>query len=105
MAPFAERHGLKLLPLHGSLSFEAQKAAVAPSEQPKVLLSTNVAESSVTIDGVCAVIDSGLGREAGQPQSQCAGQRDEILHVVLHRGFQVGRGEKGMKLIRSVQTA
>jgi ATP-dependent helicase HrpB len=64
LAPLAERQGWSVLPLHGSLSFEAQKAAVAPSEHPKVLLSTNVAESSVTIDGVATVIDSGLGREA-----------------------------------------
>ena len=60
----AARLGLRLVPLHGSLSFEAQKQAVAPSAQPKVILSTNVAESSVTLEGVTAVIDSGLGREA-----------------------------------------
>jgi ATP-dependent helicase HrpB len=60
----AKRFGLKLVPLHGSLSFEAQKQAVAHSEVLKVILSTNVAESSVTIEGVKAVIDSGLGREA-----------------------------------------
>ncbi len=76
LAPLAERHGLSLLPLHGSLSFEAQKAAVAPSERPKILLSTNVAESSVTIDGVNAVIDSGLGREAfHSPWSGLSGLR------------------------------
>jgi ATP-dependent helicase HrpB len=63
-AETAARHGLKLLPLHGSLSFEAQKQAVAYSAEPKVIFSTNVAESSVTIEGVTAVIDSGLGREA-----------------------------------------
>ncbi len=62
--PIAQRHGLRLLPLHGSLSPEAQQAAVAPSSQPKVILSTNVAESSVTLEGVAAVVDSGLGREA-----------------------------------------
>lgn len=60
----ATRHGLRLLPLHGSLSFEAQKQAVAFSGTPKVILSTNVAESSVTLEGVTAVIDSGLAREA-----------------------------------------
>ena len=63
-AQTAARHGLRLLPLHGSLSFEAQQAAVAPSAEPKVILSTNVAESSVTLEGVAAVVDSGLGREA-----------------------------------------
>ncbi|HWQ10852.1 MAG TPA: DEAD/DEAH box helicase, partial [Holophaga sp.] len=60
----AVRLGRRLVPLHGSLSFEAQKQAVAPSAEPKVILSTNVAESSVTLEGVSAVIDSGLGREA-----------------------------------------
>jgi ATP-dependent helicase HrpB len=76
LAPLALRHGLMLLPLHGSLSFEAQKAAVAPSQQPKVLLSTNVAESSVTIEGVTMVIDSGLGREAvHSPWSGLSGLR------------------------------
>jgi ATP-dependent helicase HrpB len=62
--PVAARHGLRLLPLHGSLGFDAQQAAVAPCAEPKVILSTNVAESSVTLEGVDTVIDSGLGREA-----------------------------------------
>jgi ATP-dependent helicase HrpB len=63
-AAAAEARGLRLLPLHGSLGFEAQQEAVAPSDRPKVILSTNVAESSVTLEGVAAVVDSGLGREA-----------------------------------------
>lgn len=64
LAEPAERLGLSVLPLHGSLSLEAQEAALAPSDVPKVILSTNVAESSVTVAGVAAVVDSGLGREA-----------------------------------------
>ncbi len=60
----ARRHGLLLLPLHGDLSPEEQDRAVSPASQRKVILSTNVAESSVTIDGVTAVIDSGLARIA-----------------------------------------
>ncbi len=60
----AERLGLALFPLHGELSGEAQQAALAPSSKPKVIFSTNVAESSVTLEGIAAVIDSGLGREA-----------------------------------------
>jgi ATP-dependent helicase HrpB len=63
-AEIAARYGLQPLPLHGSLSFEAQRAAVEPGPEPKVIFSTNVAESSVTIEGVAAVVDSGLGREA-----------------------------------------
>ncbi|MFP5227366.1 MAG: ATP-dependent helicase HrpB [Acidobacteriota bacterium] len=60
----ARRAGRLVLPLHGSLSAEEQDRAVAPASKPKLILSTNVAESSITIDGVTAVIDSGLARLA-----------------------------------------
>jgi len=62
--PLAQRAGLLLLPLHGDLPAEEQDRAVAPADRPKVILSTNVAESSITIEGVGAVIDSGLARVA-----------------------------------------
>jgi ATP-dependent helicase HrpB len=61
----ARRNGWTLLPLHGDQSPDEQDRAVAPSEQTKIILSTNVAESSITIDGVSVVIDSGLARMAG----------------------------------------
>lgn len=64
LAPFARQAGVQLLPLHGDLDMEAQARAVEPSSTRKVVLSTNVAESSVTIDGVTAVVDSGLVRRA-----------------------------------------
>ena len=64
-AAIADRHDLIIAPLHGDLSAEEQDRAVKPAEKRKVILSTNVAESSVTIDGVVAVIDSGLARVAG----------------------------------------
>ncbi len=51
--------------LHGEMPMAAQAAAVAPSRQRKLILATNVAESSVTIDGVTAVVDSGTARIAG----------------------------------------
>ncbi len=53
-----------LLPLYGDLPAAEQDRAVAPAAQPKIILSTNVAESSITIDGVRTVIDSGLARIA-----------------------------------------
>ena len=56
--------GWTVAPLHGELPAEQQDAAVAPSERPKVIVATNVAETSLTIDGVRAVIDSGLARVA-----------------------------------------
>jgi ATP-dependent helicase HrpB len=50
------------LPLYGDLPAAGQDAAVARYDRPKIVVSTNVAETSVTIDGVRLVIDSGLAR-------------------------------------------
>jgi ATP-dependent helicase HrpB len=55
---------LCILPLHGDLTADEQDRAVRPAKQRKVILATNVAETSVTIDGVVCVIDSGLARIA-----------------------------------------
>ena len=63
-AEYAERHGFRVLPLHGDLPADAQDRAVRPSRDRKLILSTNVAETSVTVEGVAAVIDSGLARVA-----------------------------------------
>jgi ATP-dependent helicase HrpB len=60
----ARNAGVLMLPLHGSLTPAEQDRAVAKSEQPKLILATNVAESSITVEGVNAVIDSGLARVA-----------------------------------------
>jgi len=64
-AALAQRRGWRVLPLYGDQTPEEQDRAIAPSPEPKIVLSTNVAESSITIDGVSAVIDSGLARVAG----------------------------------------
>ena len=63
-ARVAEEAGLLVLPLHGELPAAEQDAAVRPSETRKLILSTNVAETSVTVEGVAAVVDSGLARAA-----------------------------------------
>ncbi|MEO8777360.1 MAG: ATP-dependent helicase HrpB [Rhodanobacter sp.] len=67
----AEKSGIKsapeieILPLHGELSLAEQQFALAPAEPGirRIVLATNVAESSITLPGVRAVIDSGLARE------------------------------------------
>jgi len=59
---FTKRNQLLLFPLYGDLPPEAQDAVLLPSEQRKIVLATNVAETSVTIPGVTAVVDSGLAR-------------------------------------------
>jgi ATP-dependent helicase HrpB len=58
----SESKGYLLLPLHGELPPRDQDQAVARYEQPKVVVATNVAETSITIDGIRLVIDSGLAR-------------------------------------------
>ncbi|PCC71745.1 ATP-dependent helicase HrpB [Nannocystis exedens] len=63
-AGFAAHHGLQVFPLHGELPPAEQDLAVRPCPQRKLILSTNVAETSVTIDGIAAVIDGGLARVA-----------------------------------------
>ena len=60
----SEAKGFILLPLHGELEPRAQDAAVARYDRRKVVVATNVAETSLTIDGVRLVIDSGLARMA-----------------------------------------
>lgn len=57
-----ESKGFTVLPLHGELNPRDQDAAVARYEKRKVVVSTNVAETSLTIDGIRLVIDSGLAR-------------------------------------------
>src|SRR5207237_121892 len=60
----ALREDFVVLPLHGELPPADQDAAVARYEKRKVVVSTNVAETSLTIDGVRVVIDSGLAKIA-----------------------------------------
>jgi len=63
-----ERDGaddIEVLQLHGELSMAEQQAALAPAEPGlrRIVLATNVAESSVTLPGIRAVVDAGLARE------------------------------------------
>ncbi len=66
LGPLAAQGSVVLRPLHGSLPPDEQELAVRPDpRRRKVILATNVAETSVTIDGVTGVVDTGLARVAG----------------------------------------
>ncbi len=70
--------GRDVFPLHGQLSPEAQARAVERGERPRVIVATNIAETSLTIEGVRSVVDAGTAREARwDPQRGIS-----TLHVV-----------------------
>jgi ATP-dependent helicase HrpB len=62
LEPIAERENLLLLPLYGDMPLEEQQRVLNQSAQRKVVLATNIAETSLTIDGITAVVDSGMAR-------------------------------------------
>jgi ATP-dependent helicase HrpB len=63
LASLVERQGHALVPLFGDLPPEQQDRALADLGQRKIILATNVAETSLTIEGVTAVVDSGQARQ------------------------------------------
>jgi len=56
--------GAEILPLHGSLDGDQQEAALAPAAGRRVILATNLAETSLTVPGVSTVVDTGLVKVA-----------------------------------------
>ncbi len=56
--------GREIHALHGALPPDAQERAILPGKRPKIIVATNIAETSLTIEGVRTVIDSGLARVA-----------------------------------------
>ncbi|WP_413943249.1 ATP-dependent helicase HrpB [Bdellovibrio sp. HCB-162] len=63
---WADSKNIEIMPLHGSLNLEDQRKALQKSARQRIILSTNIAESSVTLDGVNTVIDSGLAKNMKQ---------------------------------------
>ncbi len=94
----AQRHQLRLCQLHGEFSTAEQDAALQASTQRKVIFSTNVAETSVTIEGVTVVIDTGLARVA--THSPWSGHAELKLSKVskssiIQRAGRAGRTQSG----------
>jgi ATP-dependent helicase HrpB len=58
--------GVSVAALHGGMSLDQQRAVIAPADpgRRKIVLATNIAETSLTIEGITTVVDSGLAREA-----------------------------------------
>jgi ATP-dependent helicase HrpB len=62
LEPIAADRGLAVVPLYGDLPGTKQDEALLPQARRKVVLATNVAETSVTVEGVTGVVDTGLAR-------------------------------------------
>ncbi len=60
----AAQSQLAVMPLYGDMPLAEQQAVLKPADRRKVVLATNVAETSLTIDGITAVVDSGLARQS-----------------------------------------
>ncbi|MDR0210866.1 MAG: ATP-dependent helicase HrpB [Pseudomonas putida] len=96
-----ERPDVLLCPLHGELDLNAQRAAIEPAPQGlrKVVLATNIAETSLTIDGVRVVIDAGLARvprfDPGSGMTRLETQRISRASATQRAG-RAGRLEPGV---------
>ncbi|GAB2549881.1 ATP-dependent helicase HrpB [Leucobacter ruminantium] len=69
----SERQRVEVLPLHGRIPAREQDRAVrgrAPGDPPRIVVSTSLAESSLTVPGVRLVIDSGLAREVRRDRAR-----------------------------------
>jgi ATP-dependent helicase HrpB len=90
-----------LCPLHGELDLAAQRAAIdpAPVGKRKVVLATNIAETSLTINGVRVVIDAGLARvprfDPGSGMARLDTQRISKASATQRAG-RAGRLEPGV---------
>lgn len=96
----AGRDEVLLCPLHGELELSAQRAAIepAPPGKRKVVLATNIAETSLTIDGVRVVVDAGLARvprfDPGSGMTRLETQRISRASATQRAG-RAGRLEPG----------
>ncbi len=110
--------GVELAPLYGALDFTAQDRAIRKAEpgMRKVVLATSIAETSLTIEGVRVVIDSGLARvplyepatgltpardAPRQPRQRRPAPRPRRAHGARHLLSPVGRGPDGARWRRS----
>ncbi|PIR94193.1 hypothetical protein COT97_02585 [Candidatus Falkowbacteria bacterium CG10_big_fil_rev_8_21_14_0_10_39_11] len=76
-------HGLRFFPLHGSMNIEKQNECLDQISERRVIVSTNVGETSVTPDGIVAVIDSGLVKQT-ELVPTFSGHLVSSLQVVPH---------------------
>ncbi len=81
--------------LHGELGMDAQARLLAPASGRRIILATNVAESSVTLPGVRAVVDTGLARE---PRFDPGSGMSQLQTVAIAQSSAVQRAGRAGRL-------
>lgn len=87
--------GAELCPLYADLPFAAQQRALRPAARRKVVLATNIAETSLTIEGIRVVIDSGYMR---QPRFDAAAGLQRLQTVRIAAANAVQRAGRAGRL-------
>lgn len=85
-----------ILPLHGQVDPAGQRSAIRrdPNGRRRIILATSIAETSLTLDGVSVVVDSGLARNARFDRA--AG----TTHLVTHRASQAATAQRAGRAAR-----
>ena len=84
-----------ILPLHGQLANQEQQTVLKPNPQRKIILSTDIAKTSLTIEGVTVVIDSGLERQA---RFNTQNAMDELITVQASQASMIQRAGRAGRL-------
>ncbi|MGD1471937.1 ATP-dependent helicase HrpB [Vibrio harveyi] len=92
---------VEVCPLYGQLSFAEQQKAIAPAsgDKRKVVLATNIAETSLTIEGIRLVVDSGLERVARFDLKNGLTRLEQVRVAqssAIQRSGRAGRIEEGI---------
>ena len=92
----ARLEGVPVLPLHGQVEPAGQRAAIRrdPEGRRRIVLATSIAETSLTLDGVSVVVDSGLARHA--EYDRAAG----TTHLVTQRASQAAAAQRAGRAAR-----
>ncbi|MDO6542889.1 helicase-related protein [Photobacterium sanguinicancri] len=91
LKPLSLNFGIDVIPLHASVSDTDRQRALTASEHQRVILATNVAETSLTIPGVTLIIDTGLERRTHQRN----GRTVLGLHAISRASAEQRKGRAG----------
>jgi ATP-dependent helicase HrpB len=94
-----QEQNIDVMPLHGQLTWDQQRSAMTASSSRKIILATDIAKTSITLENVTVVIDSGLERQAQYNVRQAM---DELVTVkasqasLIQRAGRAGRVQAGI---------